>query len=155
MRPQPVPAVPFARTPGRGRKRSEPRSVPAPPTGQARPASPRGRTYCVVGGARAGSDKSSRHRRRVRPHRHQAAAEGIGAPAPVRRQTDYRAIAKHVVLTHPPAAIYGRGRSRAGRTRVGRRYQGPYRPPTRGAGPALSHSGSAHCRRHDRNENAS
>jgi microcompartment protein CcmK/EutM len=42
--PGPVPAVPFARTPGRGRKRGEPRSVPAPPIGQARPASPRLRT---------------------------------------------------------------------------------------------------------------
>ena len=40
IRPGPVPAVPCARTPGRGRKRCEPRSVPAPPTGQARPASP-------------------------------------------------------------------------------------------------------------------
>jgi hypothetical protein len=38
--PGPVPAVPFARTPGRGRKRGEPRSVSAPPIGQARPDRP-------------------------------------------------------------------------------------------------------------------
>ena len=81
MRPGPELAVPFARTPGRGRKRCEPRSVPALPTGPARPASPRGRTCCAAGGAREGSDKSSRRLRRARPHRDRAAAEVIGAPA--------------------------------------------------------------------------
>jgi hypothetical protein len=81
MRPGPVPAVPCARTPGHGRKRCGPRSVPVPPTGQAKPASPPGRTCCAVGVARGGSDRSSKHLRRAPPHRHQAEAEVIDDPA--------------------------------------------------------------------------
>ena len=88
----PVPAVPLARTPDRGRRRCERRSVPAPPTGQARPASHHGRTCCAASGARGGSvaRRVGDHRRVVGDrglaieHRHDAAAD-IGAERVFRR----------------------------------------------------------------------
>jgi len=92
MRPGPALSVLCARTPGRGRRRCERRSVPAPPTGQVRPASHHGRTCCAASGARGGSvaRRVGDHRRVVGDrglaieHRHDAAAD-IGAERVFRR----------------------------------------------------------------------
>ena len=118
MRPAPAPVVLFARTPGRDRKKGEPRSVPAPPAGQARLASPRGRSCLAV----------------VQVARQAALAEGLTKVAgvrgehdftviepqpkrlvprcvPVRRQTDHRAIANSSCSPSTRRSLWPRSKS--------------------------------------------
>jgi hypothetical protein len=100
MRPGPALSVLCAKTPGRGRRRCERRSVPAPPTGQARPA-----RITVVHVARQAALAEGLTEVAGVGGKHdftaiEASPKGlVPRRMPVRRQTDYRAIAKHVVLT--------------------------------------------------------